>query len=439
MVPTPHFPGGVSKAPGFTLHLSSKGFINKGMNTENKAPTASTTAPAKAQPGKPPGKRQILLIILLFIAILVFMEHIITKIIFPPQLFIFKHDANYPPVGAIYVGLIAAALMFFFAFVSDMLVARKLRGWKKAAAVVCIVFLFFGVLEASLMKYISFWPLRYRPHPYMLFELKPPWRGKTSENINSEHMRYREFPARKEKGEYRFILLGDSTANGLGVRDGYRFGDVLEQKLQSTCKDRVIRVINAAVQAYSTAQVRMLYQQRIRKYSPDCVIIAVNNDISKAEVRDDDKMMPATMTGLFNLLYSFETYLLIRKMILSPESQRQVRRQPHYVTWRVPESDLRRHYAYIIGDMHKKGREVIMVSLPQSGPLLGDPDNLKFREILKDIALQNNCIFVDIFNPWKQDPARSKLFLDPCHPDETGHRLIGELLYRVIMEKNVVK
>ena len=53
-------------------------------------------------------------------------------------------------------------------------------------------------------------------------------------STNDEGLRYRTLPHKNTTGEFRVFVVGDSFAEGVGVNDGERFTDLLEQdSLQS--------------------------------------------------------------------------------------------------------------------------------------------------------------------------------------------------------------
>jgi GDSL-like Lipase/Acylhydrolase family len=69
----------------------------------------------------------------------------------------------------------------------------------------------------------------------------------------------------------RIAIMGDSFTWGYGVSNGNTFSDILEEDYQGQ-----VEVLNAGVCGYGTDQELLLYENDIRKYHPDVVIITMN-------------------------------------------------------------------------------------------------------------------------------------------------------------------
>jgi len=111
-------------------------------------------------------------------------------------------------------------------------------------------------------------------HPHRIFALKPDQRlpGLT---INAQGFRGRDWTKEKPPGVARVIVLGSSTAFGLGVRGDDRiFTALLERRLDEAPPDgRRVEVLNAAVGAYNSTQELILLTTELLDYSPDAVLV----------------------------------------------------------------------------------------------------------------------------------------------------------------------
>jgi hypothetical protein len=58
----------------------------------------------------------------------------------------------------------------------------------------------------------------------------------------------------KQRGEFRILSLGESTAFSFGVSDGKTYSSVLQRRLRRADLSRPISVINAGITAYSSFQ-----------------------------------------------------------------------------------------------------------------------------------------------------------------------------------------
>jgi hypothetical protein len=119
--------------------------------------------------------------------------------------------------------------------------------------------------------------------------------GEAYIRINSDGLRDREHALAKPEGTFRIAVIGDSYCEALSVSVEEAFWSVMAKKLGEcgALGSRKIEVINFGVSGYGTAQELLTLREKVWKYSPDLVLLAVttNNDItdnSRALKRTDD-------------------------------------------------------------------------------------------------------------------------------------------------------
>ena len=102
-------------------------------------------------------------------------------------------------------------------------------------------------------------------------------------------------PLTKPANTLRIALLGDSYPEALAVEPEQAFWFVMKEKLVAcdAAGGRAIEVINFGVSGYGTAQELLTLREKVWKYSPDVVLLAVttNNDLtdnSRALKKVDD-------------------------------------------------------------------------------------------------------------------------------------------------------
>lgn len=88
--------------------------------------------------------------------------------------------------------------------------------------------------------------------------------------INHKRLRSDDDIPYERKQKPRIAILGDSFTWGIGVDNGKRFSDIL----QNHYFNNAVEVINAGVVGYGTDQELLFYELEIRKYKPDIVILA---------------------------------------------------------------------------------------------------------------------------------------------------------------------
>src|ERR1051326_8592055 len=96
---------------------------------------------------------------------------------------------------------------------------------------------------------------------------------------NAEGLRGRYYPQTREPGRRRILVLGDSCVWCWGVEQAECFTERLEAAMPGT------DVINAGVPAYSTAQEMLLYENDVRRYRPDLVLLVFVSDDPVENVR----------------------------------------------------------------------------------------------------------------------------------------------------------
>ena len=108
--------------------------------------------------------------------------------------------------------------------------------------------------------------------------------GRSYVRINSDGLRDVEHSLAKPPNTLRIALIGDSYAEAFPVPLEQSFWFVMKDKLQEcdAAAGKSIEVINFGVSGYGTAQELLTLREKVWKYSPDIVMLAIttNNDIT---------------------------------------------------------------------------------------------------------------------------------------------------------------
>lgn len=119
--------------------------------------------------------------------------------------------------------------------------------------------------------------------------------GEAYVRINSDGLRDQEHTITKPENTFRIAVVGDSYCEALSVSPEEAFWSIMSHKLEEcgAFSGKRIEVINFGVSGYGTAQELLTLREKVWKYSPDLVLLAVttNNDItdnSRALKRTDD-------------------------------------------------------------------------------------------------------------------------------------------------------
>ena len=341
----------------------------------------------------------------------------------------YRQGIHYPPDGAEQVALMGVILMLVYVIIMNHFFVGKLKGFRRYVANLLLIVLFFGVIEASLFRYTDIHDkVGFRPDPLLLWVRE--------KKVNSMGFAYPEFPKAKEPNEFRFILAGDSTAEGFGMN---RFSDRMERDLQKAYPEKKIRVINAACSGYSIVQVKNLLKSKLYELKPDCVIISLNNDPIDDYRQDKDRIPSPILLPILNVLYKSKLYLLLRKNRLNREytqfEHNQEFREANFTQRVVPE-DVDIFYKEVIDGVRKYNSQIVIMAMP-SNYKEGDYDH-KYKKQLGKIAKKENVNFVDLYSEWKAFDSED-LFLDRVHTTTEGHKIIGKRMCEFIIKEKIIK
>jgi lysophospholipase L1-like esterase len=351
-----------------------------------------------------------------------------------PQKTIYRQYLTYPPDGSEEIVIVGIIMLVVYIVLLNIFLIAKLRGLKAVAVNLLVILFFFGSLEFAIRNYSDRHYSQYQPDPELIWRLTPGGRN------NSDGFRTQEVPKAKEQGEFRIIIAGDSSAYGLGIEDGNRFGNILETILQKKYPEKKIRVINTACPGYTIFQVERLARQKIYGMKPDCMIISLNNDPNFDFEADHNRVPPPSIAPVFGMLYKSKTYLLLRKNMINHQVKKLDTHQSNTKpVRRLEDEEIKSLYGSIASHMKQTGGSTIIAIMPNRPEVLKPaPENIPaFKKLQIEIAKQNGAVYIDFFDEWITDRNPDDVFLpgDTVHPNDKGNRIIAEKLAEII-EKN---
>lgn len=156
----------------------------------------------------------------------------------------------------------------------------------------------------------------YEPDPVLYWKLMPNQNCYTKidrkpVHINSFGTRGPEFQPAKPPNTIRILCLGDSRTFGWGLSESETYSGVLEQRLQRLVGSRKkIEVINAGVNAWSYAQMRVYFRDTSVRYKPDFVIVGGANLWTQFSDKNNPEFVKKFMSRvrLKNFLRRFALY-----------------------------------------------------------------------------------------------------------------------------------
>lgn len=166
----------------------------------------------------------------------------------------------------------------------------------------------------------------HEPDPDLLWRFKSNLQGKLIRTDNN-HTLTTGKPNDATLTPFQVLLLGDSSPVGLGLASrGQAFGELLEYLLGvATGGKRDVRLINAAVSGYSSAQIARQIESRVTAHSPDLVILYCgNNDASISGGLDDNELLESQrLGGVRKLVDRLASYRLLRNLIQSTKKRQE--------------------------------------------------------------------------------------------------------------------
>lgn len=353
----------------------------------------------------------------------------------------YTEGVNYPPAGTEKIGAAVFALLLSLFFLWDSFWAYKISGRKRFIFSLVWTILTLLIIEAAMGVYVKKNPPLHRPNPVWLWELFPGQKGITnvggavkSIQVNRFGFRGDDFDKTKRQDVFRIMILGDSSAFGYGMNQHETFAEELQRLLKKKYPSLNIQVINGAVPGYTTYASKEFFLKKGIKFEPDVIIAAHNNDPNLDWDEDKNRAPSPVIAPLLTVLYRSGIYMAVRRQVLNYKYNKSAHfyKAPSedYGVRRVNEKDYKENFETILNTAKSKGIKTMVVSMPLMED--EDPVLLRYRQIMKETALENGGEFVDIFSKWQRFDAEN-LFLDDVHPNEAGHMVIAQTLAEALV------
>jgi lysophospholipase L1-like esterase len=244
----------------------------------------------------------------------------------------------------------------------------------------------------------------YEPKPDVAYKTGDIFNQTNSDTLNEDEGRY-AIP--KPEEVFRIVVLGDSNTFGFGVARADNYTEVLEDMFSKTACAKRIEVVNLGVPGYDFAYMAERFRLRGAKYDPDLILWNVtNNDFDENEERRQE---------IFSSLDQTDPYWASR------ESHERMTREE------TAES-LREHHQRAFLGMRDEYRGRIVYT-DFRGPLM--PDTRAFLE-----ALSEDSLILFVIPPQWID--RGTDLLPDTHASENGHRKMADMIYRYLIENDLV-
>ena len=232
--------------------------------------------------------------------------------------------APYAPENA-QLYLMWIALWIFNTYMIGLLLSVRFgKGFIRTIAPVVVLFLSVGSAEIGMQRYLEDnQTTHFRPHPTLHWMCRPNLQSFESSsdgiilNTNQHGMREAPTDYAKAEGEFRIIVLGDSSNFGQGVSGTEMWSNQLAEILSSASTQKVT-VLNAACPGWTTHQGVEVMEAYGWRFEPDMVIAGFNNDAGPDFMTDRERVSPSkTVRKIQRVLYQSEVFVIGREAILS--------------------------------------------------------------------------------------------------------------------------
>jgi hypothetical protein len=275
----------------------------------------------------------------------------------------------------------------------------------------------------------------------------------------------------KAPDEYRILLLGESSAFGAGVEDDETYAYLLEKHLRRPKLDKKVRVINAAVSAYSSFQSRVFLEERGLALEPDMVLIyheladflpTANRDkfapdsmglaLSDKELYESRRLTLNRRLLATSAIYRLITHAMVRQRVESYQADNVKEGADHIVLLplamrkistpegmrslklpsRVPLEDRRENLDRMLAFCQEHNIQLVIMH-PSYG------ESKRHECDLTEFAAGEGVPIFDTYDSLHPtDPKIGELYWDPWHPNAAGHRRIAAALHRFLVSKHLV-
>jgi lysophospholipase L1-like esterase len=271
-------------------------------------------------------------------------------------------------------------------------------------------------------------------------------------HTNSWGFRDCEHPLSKPDAIVRIAVLGDSITAALNLNRNVRYTELLENYLNQGYYRKKHVVMNFGVSGYDTLQEVATLKDKVLPFAPDIVVVAycLNDNIPDTDgalhgllleqlTSDQRTWLDAIYHDfqypILRLLHRSQLYTLVRHLYVTRfKSSRWVSS-----TDRFPTDIVGQAFSMLSNIQKDEHFKVLIVIFPYFKQLFSYPFKAQHQEV-KDKAKPYAFDILDLFECYvsrASDGAKEFRHRedDFCHPNEFGHRIAAEAIYKALKEK----
>jgi lysophospholipase L1-like esterase len=245
----------------------------------------------------------------------------------------------------------------------------------------------------------------------------------------------------KPDGVYRVMALGCSTTYGWGVADDETYPAVLERLLRERGHDKV-EVINGGQPGYTSFQGLWLWDQALRDYEPDLVLVgyivqdsrkAAYSDLSQAIMQGEGDFLKS------NFLYSWKLYLAMKTLTGRVQIKAKERSEESQDSvFRVNEQEYLDNLRALRSKIESNGGEVVHFAYPLE--VWANGYQKTHAMLLKHEAEAAGLRHFDPGPVVEEEARRRTLYFpqDRGHANADGNAFIGQLVADWLEQQGVL-
>ncbi|MBN2382089.1 SGNH/GDSL hydrolase family protein [bacterium] len=254
----------------------------------------------------------------------------------------------------------------------------------------------------------------------------------------------REIPLEAGVDEYRLICLGDSVTFGWGSDNTESYPQLLGQELRSW-NGLKYDVINAGQPGFNSYQCLLFYQNELRLYRPDLLIVACGHNDHHLGIRGYPsarakvQRMTTGLGAVKMCLRHFESYLLLERIIeklvgkmavLFGKDVRSEMARPGSV------EEYMFHLIQLAKEVEDHDGHCLFLTEPRVNR---EPVTDSYNRALLELASQQSIRVIDLVPLFDREMERlitagdqakppNSLFWDDVHPTPLGNRIIARTI-----------
>lgn len=244
-------------------------------------------------------------------------------------------------------------------------------------------------------------------------------------STNRWGMRDREYELEAPEGAYRFALVGSSHVMGYGVNDDETFDAQLERRLNEgdAGAGLLFEVLNFGVDGYRPLQELRQLETKVLEFEPDAIMYVAHSGAALRATQHIADVVLAAVPVPYPELEEILAQSGARDGGDSAEIERRLRPYRNEIlAWT---------YRRIVALCRERGVEPVWVYLPTAGETIPETTQEEFSRQAADAGF----VTITLADAFKgHDPRTIWLSEWDHHPNAIGHQLIGDHLYRKLME-----